>query len=429
MKRRRPIVAIVLGAALVAGGALLPARGLAPVTATAAAEDTLEYLEADFAAAPEEVAVATELGFRYLAEVKSNADPRFYPKAEAAFLAALKSDPQSFEATYGMAALAAGRHDFVSALSWSRKAIVLNEYNSDAWGIRTDSLIELGRYGAAADALQRMVDLKPGLSSFARVSYLRELNGDLVGARRAMKRALQSAGSPDDAAFAAFHVGELYLAEDRVAEAEQWYSRAVELGPESSIPIVGLAKIAALEGDLDRAIELIQGLLDSNEEPGHALFLGDLLRATDDEAGAEGAYELADSLLDRETQNGSNVKLEEALVAADEGRSQAALRSARSEYRTRQSIHVADAYAWALYSSGKLTKARQLSREALRLGTRSALFHFHAGMIALGLDDRVGAMSHLDTALSLNPAFSLQHRETAERVLRCLRSTCGEGHR
>ena len=47
--------------------------------------------------------------------------------------------------------------------------------------------VELGRYGAAARTLQRMVDLKPNLASYARVSYLRELHGDLR--RRALRDA------------------------------------------------------------------------------------------------------------------------------------------------------------------------------------------------------------------------------------------------
>src|SRR5438552_2210717 len=56
------------------------------------------------------------------------------------------------------------------------------------------SLIELGRYGQAGRALQAWVDIKPNLSSYARVSYWRELHGDLAGAAAAMEAAVSAGG-------------------------------------------------------------------------------------------------------------------------------------------------------------------------------------------------------------------------------------------
>ncbi len=40
------------------------------------------------------------------------------------------------------------------------------------------------RYEQAGRALQQMIDLQPNLASYARVSYFRELHGDLAGATR-----------------------------------------------------------------------------------------------------------------------------------------------------------------------------------------------------------------------------------------------------
>ena len=57
------------------------------------------------------------------------------------------------------------------------------------FAVLVDAEIELGRYGAAERTLQRMVDFKPSLASYARVSYYRELHGDLVGAVDALRLA------------------------------------------------------------------------------------------------------------------------------------------------------------------------------------------------------------------------------------------------
>ena len=49
-------------------------------------------------------------------------------------------------------------------------------------GIMGDAQTELGRYDQALATVQRMVDLRPDLASYSRVSYQRELHGDLPGA-------------------------------------------------------------------------------------------------------------------------------------------------------------------------------------------------------------------------------------------------------
>src|SRR5438034_1316869 len=78
------------------------------------------------------------------------------------------------------------------ALLLGRLAIRLAPYSANPYGIEGDALLELGRYSQAFAAFQKMVDLKPNLSSYARVSYARELRGDLPGAITAMRMALDA---------------------------------------------------------------------------------------------------------------------------------------------------------------------------------------------------------------------------------------------
>ena len=60
---------------------------------------------------------------------------------------------------------------------------------------------------------------------------------------------------------------------------------------------------------------------------------------------------------------------------------------------------MADAYAWALYASGRDREAPSYAREAMGLGSRNALFLFHAGMIQLALGNATAADSLLAAAL------------------------------
>src|SRR5262249_22285948 len=82
----------------------------------------------------------------------------------------------------GLGTLALARHQFADALAWGEQPRSLNPAKPESYGVIGDAQVELGRYDEALDTIQRMVDLRPDLTSYARASYLRELQGDLPGA-------------------------------------------------------------------------------------------------------------------------------------------------------------------------------------------------------------------------------------------------------
>ena len=94
---------------------------------------------------------------------------------------------------------------------------------------------------------------------------------------------------------------------------------------------------------------------------------------------------------------------------------------AQKAYSNRPSIHGADALAWALYKTGNYQEAQKYSLEALKLGSKDALKLFHAGMIALKLDDNAKAIEYLEQALAINPHFSILYAAEAQKTLQALR--------
>jgi tetratricopeptide (TPR) repeat protein len=106
-----------------------------------------------------------------------------------------------------------------------------------------------------------------------------------------------------------------------------------------------------------------------------------------------------------------DVDLELALFDANHGDPALALEKARAAYERRPTIYAAEILAWALYKNGDYEQAERFMQEALRLGTRDALMHFHAAKIAQALGDEARAGGHLATALAINPAFSVLESE------------------
>jgi tetratricopeptide (TPR) repeat protein len=373
---------------------------------------------------PKDARTLATLGLAYIQKARISADPSFYPKARNVLRRSLESQPEdNFEAMIGLGALDLALHDFQGALEWAGRAKEFNPQNAQVRGILGDAYLELGRYRAGDREFQNMIDLRPDLSSYARVSYARELRGDITGAVKAMRLARSAAGNASDEAWASYQLGELFFNSGNYDRARVSYRDGARLDPTSVLPEVGLARVEAATGDIDNAVRRLRRVTRRQPFGEYLTLLGDLLEAAGRSTEAKQQYALASAITDLYRTNGVNVDLEEALFDADNGRPRRALSVARAEYDRRRSVHVADALGWALYANGKFAAADRYAREALRLGTRSALFHFHAGMIAVELDRTDDAIEHLAAALEINPHFSFRHGPVATRVLENLRAS------
>jgi tetratricopeptide (TPR) repeat protein len=359
-----------------------------------------------------------QLGLAYVAQARVTADPSWYPKTEGVLRRSLRLQPdENVDGALGIGALDLARHDFAAALREGRRASDLNPYSADAYGVIGDALLELGRYDRAFEAFQTMVDTRPDLASYARVAYARELVGDVPGAERAMRMAFDAAGTPSDSAWTAYQLGELAFGSGDVDSARGWYARGLDLDPAYAPNLAGLAKVAWARGDDELAIARFTEVVARYPSAEFVGALADLYRVSGKPALADRQEAVVAAMHDLATANGVNVDLELALFDADHGDPEGALAAARAEWARRQSVHVADAYAWALYANGRYRRASTFAERALALGTRSALILFHAGMIRLELGDEVGARRYLSDAVATNPNFSILHAADAERVL------------
>jgi Flp pilus assembly protein TadD len=90
-----------------------------------------------------------------------------------------------------------------------------------------------------------------------------------------------------------------------------------------------------------------------------------------------------------------------ALFYADhDQRLDEALRIAEEHARERPTVRTMDTLAWALYKNGRAEEALEASKQALRLGTKEAIFYYHAGMIQARLGRRKEAVASLFSSAS-----------------------------
>ena len=118
---------------------------------------------------------------------------------------------------------------------------------------------------------------------------------------------------------------------------------------------------------------------------------------------------------------GVNVDAEMAVVEADHGNPERAVRLARAAWADAPSARAADALGWALTRAGEPGRGLAYAQRALRLGSRDAAFRYHAGIAARDAGHDGAARRHLTRALETNPRFSPVHAPRAKRALEGLR--------
>jgi tetratricopeptide (TPR) repeat protein len=359
------------------------------------------------------------LGQAYLQKARESGDPGYYTRAERSFDTALRRDGRNIDAVLGAGTLAGLRHDFDEQLRLGLEARRLMPELVSPYPVIADAQIELGRYGAAERTLQRMLDLKPNLTSYSRVSYYRELRGDLDGAAEAMRLAVSAgAGAPENLAYVRVLLGDLELQRGRPGAARLAYTAALRSLPGYPAGMVGLARADAASGELGRAAARLRRAAARLPLTGTLTLLAQVERELGRPAAAAAALDGARAQQQLYKAAATEPDAEAVLFEADYGDPRRAVALGLRVWESAPSIRSADALAWAHVRSGDPGAAVAWSRRALRTGSRDALFNLHAA-VALERAGRVGqAERHYDIARAGRAALSPSAAALLEEGLR-----------
>jgi tetratricopeptide (TPR) repeat protein len=274
-----------------------------------------------------------------------------------------------------------------------------------------------------------MLDLRPDLASYARMSYIRELHGDIPSAIEMMQRAVIGATGSETHAWTQVQLGNLYFSSNNPDAALKEYERTLFQRPDYLHARAGVARIKAAQGDYAAAAEIYQAITKTMPLPEYVIALADVQRAAGDLSAAQETEELVQAIDQLFRENGVNTDVEMALFHADRAIDiETTVDNARRALTTRSGIQGWDALAWALYQAGRHAEAQAASDTALRLGSRDPLMRYHAAMIALALGQADRAQSELQIAISQNPRFSVRYADAAAQTLRQLEHDASNHH-
>jgi len=338
--------------------------------------------------------------------------------AEACASVVLGRDPDHAGAADLESRVLMKRRDYEEARKVGERITGRRPNDAVGWGNLSDALLELGRYDEANDAAQKMLELAPGVASHRRVAYLEWLHGDIAGAKKSIKSALDAGGDPEALAAAdvqsgmmAWHAGDYDGASAAFDEALRRIANA------DFVPaLIGRGRVALARGETYLAVEQLSRADTASPSVETAWLLADALAAGGLTKEAEKLYRGVPKEAASDPRTYSlflTTKKDPTKEERDE-----ALRLAGGEHVKGISVYTEDAMAWALYRAGMLEAAKTTDARARRLHTPDALLIFHEGAIRIAAGDTKKGKELVAKALALNPAFDWRAAREAKELLK-----------
>jgi len=336
---------------------------------------------------PDDAHYQVLLAGAYVQKTRETTDYSYLDRATAILSNVVSEDSSNYEAQRLLIETQLERHLFAKAADSSQRLIRVNPADPWTWGTLGDAYIEMGDYDKAAEAYQKMVALRPDLSSYNRAAHYRFLFGDVTGAVEIMKKAIEAgSSSPENVAWCMVDLGNIYYKTGQLPLAKQAFTYSLQAFKNYYPGYAGLAKVQADSGEQALAIDNYRRAQAIAPLPDYAAALYDLYKKTGQDAEAAKQAGLLDMLdkLSRATGETANRNLVFAFADHDM-KLDRALELAKGELQFRKDIYSYDALAWALYKNHRYTEAQQYMEKALVLKTPEPAFRVHAEAIAKAL--------------------------------------------
>lgn len=349
----------------------------------------------------------------YIQEARITGNHAYYDKAALDLLDdIISSEPKNFDALCCKATVLLSQHHFSDGLEIAKQAASLNTYSAFVYGLMCDSYVELGNYDEAVKMADKMVSLRPDLRSYSRVSYLREIYGDIPGAISAIKLAV-AAGYPgtEETEWTRMILGHLYENSGQPDSAAIQYTIALNERPDYAFAYAGLGRIEAARGHYAKAITLLEKAKSLITEFSFSDELTDLYALNGNPAGSKKSAEEVIAMLspnanadESASGHGHYADKELAYAYLKAGDNENALKHAMIEYDRRpENIDINEAVAWVHYRRGEFAEANKYIDKALRTGSKNPVLLCRAGLIKIKAGQNEKGAALINESVRVNP--------------------------
>jgi tetratricopeptide (TPR) repeat protein len=323
--------------------------------------------------------------------------------------------------------IAEARHDFATALQFADQIAT----DPEGMALRVTCLLAMGRFAAARQAADVLVNRQLSLSAFMLQGLVQVAQGQDAAALQTFHHglAVEESGEVTQSARMRTVLGRYYYERGQLPLARNLYQEAIAILPDFAPAQLNLAQLDWREGHPHRALQRYAQLAGSAPSPTvfAPLILraqarikqaqGDrpaatalwqqaetLLRQTVDapvDGPAKGPVDQADPLAFGHRRDLARLLLERGTLA-DAAEAVALM---RVEVAQRRDAETLDTYAWALLQAGHLSEAQKMAQSAIALGTRSAHLFDRAAEIEQRLGNSAQAATYRQQVLAIDPQF------------------------
>ena len=350
---------------------------------------------------------------------------------------------QRFRALVDKATVKLSLHMFAEAKQLGEEALKINSHNAGVYGVLVDANVELGDYAKAVEMSDKMNSIRPDLRSYSRISYIRQIYGDVKGSEDAMILAVE-AGYPgmEQTEWSRITLGKIYEDYGDLPSAEMHYRIALRERPNYAFAMAALGNIERKKGDLEKAEELITKAMQFMDDASFYEKRAEVYRDMKQDEKAQADYATAINILqyaqktppdgtksvDGKTSNAyanlngtqnHNHGLAIARLCFQEGdQLDNALENAEKEYAIRpDNIDVNKALAMIYYQKGNMEKAQEHLTKALSTQTKDPELVCLKGMIYVKTGDATQGKKLIRESFKTNPYQEAGLEEEAKALL------------
>lgn len=340
-----------------------------------------------------------QLGYRFLARARQRSDDGDYVLAEQTADCLLGVRPDHASALLLRGHVLHQMHRFAEAEALARRLVAMRQFVLD-YGLLGDVLMERGRLTDAADAYQKMIDLKPFYQSYARAAHLSWLKGDVEGATGLMRMAIGAASprDPESSAWAYSRLAAYEAQAGRLGEAAVAADQALVHQEDYAAALLMKGRVLLAQKRPEQAVDALHRASRISHLPEYQWALADALRLVDRHAEAETVEH--DLVQEGARSDPRTVAL---FLSTRRARVDDALTLAERELALRGDVFTLDAVAWALAAAGRIDEAEPLIARALAEGTLDGRLFLHAAAIAAAGGRHADARRWLARAERLRP--------------------------
>jgi tetratricopeptide (TPR) repeat protein len=403
-----------------------------PHNAATPAQQKVAWAEAAIKAHPDHSQPYNDLAFAYVQRVRETADPDYYVQAQASLQKSFQITPDNLEGQKARLMIWLGRGEFAKALSLAKAQNKKTPDDILLYGFLADAAIGLGDYSEAEEAIQWMLDMRPGnVPGLLRGAALRRLYGDARGAADFFSQAYQQMAptQTEELAWTLTEMADLQLSTGDIDGAEKLLHSALQQFPGYYRALEDSARAQMARQHYSEAVDLLRQRNRNFPTAASRYALAEALERAGQTREADLAYTDFITMARGLIHDGENANEELIYYYLEREHDPAeALRIAKLEITKRHDVNTLDAYAWALYGNHRYQEAQTQIALALGVGVRDARMFYHAGAIAAKLHADVSAARYLNQSVELNPssASAAAAREALQMLVLASATARGE---